>query len=856
MSAQRPDSIHATVSLVALCFVAVLGIVLASYLTVCSRAMNLSNRSFQSGMAQQLAELGLEEALRAFNKNLLSGSDTTAALADWSAGGVTVNWTLDTGNRRATATVAFASGKFAQGASASVKIRVDNYDAAQSGATWTAGRNYRINDLVGNSGIWYRAITSHLSAGSNQPPNPAYWADAPMPWLWNSNMSYSQYDVVNYAGAWYRCVTANTNSAPPNANWAAIPTLSFSWNSSTTYDPGSFVYSGGTWYRCTNTSTNNAPPNASYWSTGAPYINWAWRYSPAKSYQFNDVVYYNGGWWRCIDAHTANGWWQYPGNPWVTYWEDALTGSMWAWNSAYNYNVGDTAYYSGSWYRCLKANSANAPSGSSAYWTNTPLNSPNWDPGRQYDLNEVVSYNGVWYLSLTASSNYGQAPSATIGSFWIGANTSDTSYQWNAATSYSAGAYRCYGGVWYRAVAASTGKSPNDTGSWSPVGAPVIYSEATVTLPNNPSIAVQLRATIAPVALFPNAIGASSTITITGNSTGKIDSFDGSVSTMNSNGTYGAYAYGQTSTPFSASPDWNKGYSARVAATGTTSPSITIGNLTTVQGYVSAPSSSTPPYDPLTSFGSSAVVQSATSAASPKVDPTRVSRSAFVPQFDPLPRSGLATAFGNADFPKGTSIDTSAGPVLYLGYPGGTTPARYYYNGDLDVGSSYTVSTIHINGPVILYINGYLRVNLNGTVYVNSTGSAEIHVGTYLRVTSGSNGFINRSPSSTSPDTKRLTLIADTSATSAQNYNDTSNDFYGVIYMPNTTATSGLQISSGGSLGVEIFGALSAKNITFGAEANVHYDTSLRYAPLGGVDQPYGVTDWRKLSQSEQATMP
>ncbi len=51
-------SSRGTVSLVALCFVVVLGIVLGSYLAACSRAMNLSNRSFQSTLSQQLAEFG------------------------------------------------------------------------------------------------------------------------------------------------------------------------------------------------------------------------------------------------------------------------------------------------------------------------------------------------------------------------------------------------------------------------------------------------------------------------------------------------------------------------------------------------------------------------------------------------------------------------------------------------------------------------------------------------------------------------------------------------------------------------------------------------------------------------------
>ena len=50
---------------------------------------------------------------------------------------------------------------------------------------------------------------------------------------------------------------------------------------------------------------------------------------------------------------------------------------------------------------------------------------------------------------------------------------------------------------------------------------------------------------------------------------------------------------------------------------------------------------------------------------------------------------------------------------------------------------------------------------------------------------------------------------------------------------------------------------MSPIKITYsGANMNVHYDTSLRNATFGGVDQPYTVTDWRELPIEEQATMP
>jgi hypothetical protein len=54
-----------------------------------------------------------------------------------------------------------------------------------------------------------------------------------------------------------------------------------------------------------------------------------------------------------------------------------------------------------------------------------------------------------------------------------------------------------------------------------------------------------------------------------------------------------------------------------------------------------------------------------------------------------------------------------------------------------------------------------------------------------------------------------------------------------------------------------VYGAVSANKITYDNNLNIHYDTSLRYATFGGVDQPYAITEWRELTDAaELATMP
>ena len=831
----RGHQSEGSVTLVALCFVAVLGIALASYLAVSNQSMKLSDRSTQTGVGEQMAEMGLEEALRAFNKN--DWSNWSSSPANVSSGA----WTLDTTNHRASRTITFQSGKLGQGATGTIKIRIDNYDAAQLNSTWSSSANYRVNDLVGYSGTWYRCLQANTNQTPNGMVNLAYWVPAPISSTWSSNVTYKAQDVVYYtptpSNGWYRCILAPTaNQAPTNPTyWTAISRISID-NSYLSINGELLDWFGAWWYY------------TSSWNTTPPVVSWTWR--SGYNYAFNDKVClgYPAVWYRCILAHTSSGGGVTGPPPNGPNWEDALSG-MWGWNSSsINYNLGDAVYYSSTaqWYRCILAHtsSGSITPTNTTYWSNAPLLSTAWDSGRQYSQNDTASYNGVWYLSLQ-NNNTGQNP-ATATAYWIGANTGTASYQWNSGTAYSAGNYRCYGGVWYKCISGNTGQSPNNTTYWTAswanasgitLGAPVIYAEGTVNLLDNTSTKTQIRATVAPAPLFPNALAATSTLTL--GSGGTVDSFDSTLATS-----------------YAAQVGTATNYSAVLAGGNPAGTAVTV-TTATVNGYVAAPPSSTSPYAPLFSYGGSAAVKSSGSIVSPSptaanVDLTRVSRSPYIPQFDPQPAGGLTAAFITSNFPKGTLLSLSAA-TTNIGSPGATTPSRYYYNGDLTLSGS-TPAILNINGPVILYINGNLIMDSgtpNGLININSTGSAEIHIAGSLTVNIGADGINN-----TTHDPKKLILICDTSSSAAQNYSDGTSHVYGVIYLPNTTNTSGLSLDT--STTILIYGAISAKKITYnGVDANLHYDTSLRYATFGGVDQPYSVTEWRQLTDAaEAATMP
>ncbi len=373
--------------------------------------------------------------------------------------------------------------------------------------------------------------------------------------------------------------------------------------------------------------------------------------------------------------------------------------------------------------------------------------------------------------------------------------------------------------MWYQCIASPTAnQSPNDKNYWTSswvnscgvsLGAPVIYAEGTVTLLQGPPIKTQLRATISPAPLFPNAAAATNTLSIAGG-TGTVDSYD------QTQGSYSA----QIATP----PTPSTNYSAVLAAGSATSLALTIGNGTTVNGYLAWPS-------PPAGIGTAVIVTGTSSGSG--VDSSRVTRSPFIPQFDyQVANNGTALA-----------IDTSvsAPPIsLTLGTPGATTPSVYTYSGELNVNNSPDIITIR--GPVILNLGG-LHMS-DGSIVIESTGSAEIHINDRLVFWGsayGTGGINNKTL-----DPKKLAIIRSSAvpmATPPQRLYTAyppAFPFYGTIYLPKDWLAIGAD--------VDFYGAISARKITFNSEANLHYDTSLRYTATSGVDAPSTITEWRELT--------
>jgi len=242
-----------SVVLVALCFVTILGIALASYLAVSNQAMKLSNRSYLNGVSEQLAEAGLERALWSINRN------------NWS------DWDIATIPGSATRTITYPASKFGNGVIGSINLRIDHHNAT----VWNNKTAYTVaaHDIVWFQGVWYQCKLDDSSHAKPTDTAPTNWVGAPA--AWNASANYLAYNIVLHNGSVYRATASNHNQSPtdpltPSGLWTLRPAAT-RWNSSASYAVDDIVLYGGVPYRCWQVGSGQPPTNPAYWAS-APVV--------------------------------------------------------------------------------------------------------------------------------------------------------------------------------------------------------------------------------------------------------------------------------------------------------------------------------------------------------------------------------------------------------------------------------------------------------------------------------------------------------------------------------------------------------------------------------------------------------
>lgn len=949
---RRPQSRQrGSVVLVALCFVAVLAIAVTTYITLSSRAMNFSARTYNGSLSAQLAEVGMELTMSALNNGSWTG---------WTTSGATATRTHT------------PAANYGQGITASVKILVTNRNASN----WRSATTYAAGNAAWYRGQWYQCTTA---AGPTLIPPPAAtsnWSSAPG--AWSAYTPYAAGDIAIHNNAVYRCLVAHTGKAPPESTYWVVSTTA-AWSASASYAVNDTALHGGTVYKCISAHSNQTPPNTTYWagppviytqgtvtltgnsptqrtqlraevqpaalfpnavgaSNSTTSINIASSgtiesynsnllqpvtWSSATAYVMGAVVYYptTGQYYRALVAHTN----QAPvvsGSLNTSYWTVATT-SYPAWDSGRTYLVGDMVANDDLLYRCTVTHTNQEPPNTSywarqmeyvawsstktynvnalvtnstgivyrsklssntgnvltnaTYWevhdlTTSPTNNT-WKEGEPYSVGDLVSSSQLYYRCISAHTSNGGSNTIANATLWA---RELVGYPvWKASVAYSVGNVVYYqppdinghpsSGMLYRcrtAHTSSTSSTPTNTTNWE-VGS-VDYSTWTSTtgfrvgdIAFYPVTGLFYRCTVA----HTNQPPASTTVTNTSfwahtrtdyaawssSATYEV----GDVVYRSANQTvYRCIKAHTNQTPPNATY-WSTamyGYSAVVAA-----PAVTSSSTATIRGYVNATT---------TTFGSNAVVQGPTSAASPKVDPTRVFSNPYVPQFEP------PDAYSDLSGP-GISLPDSEGngTILYegartLGTPGATTPTVYnitatYYGGGWSTTSGLyldsSTDVLTIVGPVILNVSGILYTN-SGRIVIAPTGSLEIYfngsqlyIGNSTANTGG--GIINQ----TFDPAKMLLASGSTYNSSSYHYFWSRLPFHGLIYMPSAY----LHKWNSGYNG-EIYGAVSAKTVYFNHAATLDYDMTLRTAGSIGtyIEQPFQIVSWRELTDpAEQISL-
>lgn len=328
---------------------------------------------------------------------------------------------------------------------------------------------------------------------------------------------------------------------------------------------------------------------------------------------------------------------------------------------------------------------------------------------------------------------------------------------------------------------------------------PRVYSEATVTLPNDTrTITKTVEVMLRRRSRFAMGLVAKSQIRFNGN-TASVDSWNSLYDDAgNLRGTPVAYGTAY------------KHDSGSIGSTSVAVGSVAVNNAD-IWGFASVGSSSVTDL----SVGTNGIVGAFGSTAG-YVDTTRV-----------------ATDFtANLDVDSNPSTGSTLSSVgATLGTTG--TTATYRFSGQI-------VSSLTISGNVTLILTaaaGVDAIRLTGSDQLTIEAGSSLTIYTAADVKLGGNGLVNLNSQATSFQ------LYGTNPTSQVIALGGTSGFTGVVYAPNADLTI--------AGNPEVMGSIVANNITVQGNAHFHYDESL---DSFGATNPYGVVKWRELLTSTERT--
>jgi len=243
---------------------------------------------------------------------------------------------------------------------------------------WTSGDDYADGSLVRYNGVVYKCVMAH-TAGSlledDQDKWQVFFEGREFRGDWSAGNNYRKNDLVKYGSSIYRCIEGHLSQSTviidePSEDFIVdigfdtdkfvieFPGFQFEgeWNSTTEYQQGDIVKYGGTLYTARSPNRNVEPyESESVWEKFSDSRRYVGEYDINTEYRTGDVVKRGGFLYvarRNISRNDGKGSvLDYLDADW---WEVLVPGSAWAqqWNIGRYYKLGDVVYFRGTAYKC------------------------------------------------------------------------------------------------------------------------------------------------------------------------------------------------------------------------------------------------------------------------------------------------------------------------------------------------------------------------------------------------------------------------------------------------------------------------------------------------------------------------
>ena len=238
---------------------------------------------------------------------------------------------------------------------------------------WAGSTSYGLNAVVKYSGILYKSIKTHLSSGSfeNDTDNwQVFYNGYEYKGAWTAGTDYKPNDLVKYGASIFKCLEPHTSQDPELDDTKfqiEFPGSQYDhdWDSETAYNIGDIVRYGGYLYYALNNNLDSNPSKVEVSDTEDSTIDWivlskgynfrgTWQ-GYDVGYKTGDLVQRGGELFRAVrDVSIGDG----DGSS-LDYlddevWERVLPGKIFAgpWQPGRTYSVGDVVIINGSSYVC------------------------------------------------------------------------------------------------------------------------------------------------------------------------------------------------------------------------------------------------------------------------------------------------------------------------------------------------------------------------------------------------------------------------------------------------------------------------------------------------------------------------